>query len=276
MEPKKRLGELLVQQKIVNQKTINDALRVQVSSNRRLGHILLQMKVLSDDQLASTLSQQLEIPLTNIDQSFSTKVKQILPRYLCTKYGVLPLSLENNNIMLTAMADPSDLEAINDIEHYTGKIIEPRLAKQSAINKAINQKIPYSIKDFFNPLINTRLTRIVAIAAFALVVILGVTTYNFIQTARYGTITHLNNSTIYEHHDLMVGFDNSGKISLLGHSAFSDGYYSASFNNTPTLRAFLASSKDDFSNDQKEWLDWVISNENTGGTLSSEIATGDK
>lgn len=272
MSSKKRLGELLVQENIVSQDTINDALRIQVSGNKRLGGILLRMGVLSGDQLASILSQQLEIPLINIDAEFSPDARKALPRYLCNKYGALPLANKKNNILLMAMTDPSDQEAITDIEHYTGKVVEPCLARQTDINNAIPKKIPLSFKDIFNPQANTRLTRCIATAAFALVIILGITSYNYIQTEKYGTISHVNNSTIYEHHDLMVGFDQSGKISLLGHSAFSKGYYSASFNNVTMLMAFINSSKDDFSVEQSEWLNWVIDKEKPNDSLNSSLA----
>ena len=272
METKKRLGELLVQQEIVNQEIVNEALRVQVGGNRRLGHILLQMGAISDDQLASTLSQQLEIPLTDIDEAFSSSVNQILPRYLCTKYSAIPLTLQENNVMLTAMADPSDQEAIKDIERYTRKVVEPCLARQSDITQAIPKNIPYSLKDILNPQCNTRLNRVIATVALVLVVILGVTTYNYMQTARYGTVSQLASSTLYEHHDLMVGFENSGKISFLGHSAFSDGYYSVSFDNLNTLRAFIQSRRDDFSVEQAKWLEWVLNKEKAHRAFDSSVA----
>lgn len=272
MASKQRLGELLVQQKIVSQDTVNDALRVQVGGNRRLGHILLRMGALSEDQLANTLSQQLEIQLTDVKAIFSPEVKKILPRYLCSKYGVLPLTLKENNIMLTAMADPSDNEAITDIEHYTGKVVEPCLARQSDINQAITKQIPYSIKDIFNPQANTRLTRVAATVALALVVVFGVATFNYINSARYGTVSHLANSTIYEHHDLMVGFDTSGKISLLGHGAYAKGYYSVSFDNMHSLTAFINSRKDEFSVKQSEWLEWLQNKEKLHQSASPSIA----
>jgi len=135
------------------------------------------------------------------------------------------------------------------------------------------KKIPLSFKDLFNPQSNTKLTRGIATAAFTLVIILGIASYNYIQTQHYGTVTQLNNSTIYEHHDLLVGFDKTGKISLLGHSAFSDGYYSASFNNIPTLMAFITSSKDDFSTEQTEWLTWVLKKESPQGSIKASVAT---
>ena len=264
---------MLVEQKIISRETVNDALRVQVGGNRRLGHILIQMGALSDDQLAETLSQQLEIPFINIDEDFSYDVKRILPRYLCIKYGAIPLSVKKNNILLTAMADPSDFEAITDIEHYTGKVVEPCLARQSDINHAVRNKIPHSLKDFLNTQTNTRFTRIIATAAIILVIIFGATTYNYIQTARYGSISRLDDSTLYEHHDLIVGFEDSGKISLLGHSAFADGYYSVEFNNLDTLKTFILSRKNDFSADQSTWLEWVVSRERSNTRLKAGITS---
>ena len=262
MADKMRLGELLVAENLVKQDVINDALRVQVGGNRRLGSILVRMGKLSSDVLATTLSRQLGKPLTDIDSVFEREVKNILPRYLCRKYDVLPLALKDNNILLTAMTDPSDAEAISDLEDYTGKVIEPCLAKQSDIAKAISSKISYSLKDLFSPQVSTRLTGIIATAAFVLAIVFGVAGYKYMQTVRYGKISHLSNSTVYEHHDLMVGFDRSGTISLLGHSAFADGYYSVSFNDISMLRSFIVSRKGDFSMEQYKWLQYVLDREN--------------
>ncbi|MCI5140704.1 MAG: hypothetical protein D3909_03035, partial [Candidatus Electrothrix sp. ATG1] len=264
---KKRLGELLVQQEIVSNDTINDALRVQVGGNRRLGHILVQMKALTEDQLADILSHQMEIPLTDIDATFSSEVKQVLPRYLCRKYDVIPLSLQKNNILLTAMADPSDHEAIADIEHYTGMVVEPCLAKHSDISQAISKKISYSFKDTFNPQTSTHLNRTISLVALVLVIIFGLITYNYMRTARYGTTAHLTNSTIYKHLNMSLDFDQSGKINLSGRSAFADGYYSVAFNGIESLRSFIASRKDHFSVEQNNWLEWVLKEENKKKTL---------
>ncbi len=272
MASKQRLGELLTQQRLVPQEVIDDALRVQTGGNRRLGHILVRMGVLSADQLAETLAHQLGTNITIIDEVFSDEVKNVIPRYLCTKYSVLPLSLDKNNILKLAMADPSDQAAIDDIENYTGKVVETLLAKHSDINQELKKRIPFSLTDVFNPHTGKVLTRSIAVASLALVVVFGTMTYNYIQTARYGTVSHVNNSDIYKHLDLMLGFDPSGKISLLGHSAFSDGYYSVSFNNIETLQAFITSRHEDFSTKQKKWLDWVLNNAQTNHSASANIA----
>lgn len=272
MADKMRLGELLVAENLVKQDVVNDALRVQVGGNRRLGSILVRMGKLSSDELATTLSKQLSVPLVDVNAKFEPEVKNILPRFICRKYDVLPLVQKDNNILLTAMTDPSDTEAIRALEDFTGKVIEPCLAKQTDISKAISYKIPCSFKDFFNPQINTNFIRIIATTAFVLAVVLGVVGYKYVQTARYGTISYLSNSTVYEHHDLMVGFDRSGNISLLGHSAFADGYYSVSFNSFAALQSFISSKKDDFSKKQYRWLQYVVNKEKGQSAFDIKMA----
>jgi len=261
MTKKQRLGEILIQQKLVSQDIIDKALRTQVGGNRRLGHILVRMKAITGDQVVETLASQLDIPICDITSKFSPEVRGLIPRYLCRQYGVLPLTLQSNNILELAMANPADEEAQNDLEQYTGKVIEPYLARQSDIDREIPKRIPLGLKDFFSPRSNTRLTRIGVVVCLAFVVLLGSFTYRYIQDTLYGTISVTAESTIYKNHDLMLGFENNGKINLLGRGAFAKGYYSASFNEPIILCAFLKSRQEDLSDKQKNWLDWVIAKE---------------
>lgn len=258
MSNKQLLGELLVDQSLVSQETINTALRVQVGGNRRLGHILVKMQAITADQLAEILAAQLNIPIVKIDKCFSQKVKRILPRYLCQQYGVLPLALQDNNILEVAMANPSDAEAIADLENYTNKVIEPRLALDSEISREIKRRIPLRTKDFFAPIASTLVTRTVATMALLLVFGLGFITFDYIQKARYGTISKTDTLVLYKNYDLILGVDKAGKLSLLGHGAFSKGFYSVSFDNPDVLVAFVQSKESDFSEDQRSWLDWAI------------------
>lgn len=272
MRNKQRLGELLIQQKLVSQDTIDQALHTQVGGNRRLGHILVRMRAITDDQLAETLSRQLDIPICDIASKFSPEVTGMIPRYLCRHYSVLPLALKNNNILELAMANPADEEAQNDLEHYTGKVIEPYLARHSDIDKEIPKRIPLGLRDFFSPRSNTRLTRIGVAVCLILVVLLGGFTFRYVQNTIYGTKSVTADSTIYKNHDLMLGFDKNGKINLLGRGAFAQGYYSVVFNDRVLLQAFLKSRQADLSDNQKSWIDWVITKEQDRGPAQSLTA----
>ena len=258
MASRQLLGELLVQQNFVSQDIIDQALRTQVSGNRRLGHILVRMKVITDDQLAETLASQLGTTLCNIDEQFSSEVGKIVPRYLCRQYSVLPLAMKSNNILAVAMANPADEEAINDIEHYTGRVVEPFLARYSDIDREISKRIPLGIQDVFSPRLSTNFTRIGIAVCLALVIILGGVTYKYIHNSTYGTVSVTADATLYKNHDLILGVDKQGRFNLLGRAAFANSYYSVSFTDSKALHSFLDTRKEDLSDKQTSWLDWAI------------------
>ena len=92
---------------------------------------LVKMGVITSDQLLETLASQFELPIIDVEQEYDPAVKGLLPRYLCTKYEIFPLGLDRETTLKVAMADPSDSEAITDMENFTGKAVQPFLARQA-------------------------------------------------------------------------------------------------------------------------------------------------
>jgi MshEN domain len=259
MVKKQRLGEILIQEGLVKQADIEQALRTQVGGNRRLGHILVRMKLISADQLVETLSSQLGLEICDFSNNTSSEASGMLPRYLCNKYSVLPLSLQGNNILEMAMADPCDEEAINNIEQYTGKVIQPLLARHSDIERAIPTRVPLSMKDFFSPQFNIALTRIGVAACLVMLLFLGGFTYRYVHETTYGTEEIADGSTVYKNHDLILEVDEKGGLKFSGRSAFAKGYYSVTFNSKQELSKFLERRQADFSEKQSGWLGWAVS-----------------
>jgi hypothetical protein len=260
MTEKKRLGDLLMDAGIVTKSDLGKALRLQVGGNRRLGYILVKMGFITEEQLHSVLSQQLDLPIVSIKDEFKKEVQKILPRYLCRKYSVIPLTAKENNTLKMAMVDPSDSQAVFDIEQYTGKIIRPVLASKSDITSSIKQNIPWSYKDVINSQTSSKATAIIAGIAFILVIITSVQFYMDRMQQKYGKVTQAEDAITYENHELIVGFSNEDEVSLLGRGAYASGYYSVTFPSTTVLQSFLDSKKDDFSSRQLDWLTWAMAN----------------
>lgn len=257
--PKKRLGELLIHSGLISEEDCNRALRMQVGGNRRLGRILVKMGAITSDQLLETLAAQFELPIIDIEQEYRPLTHGLLPRYLCSKYEVFPLGLDRDTILKVAMADPSDSEAITDMENFTGKAIQPCLARQADIHRAIKRHIRLSVGDIFNPQSYTRYAKIASTFALVLIIVIAGFTYRLYTQAKYGTVTQTATTTIYKNHDLMVGIDRSGKATLLGRGAHAEGYYSISFDSSAALAKFVENKKDDLSTDQYEWARWAVS-----------------
>ncbi len=257
MATKQRLGEILVENKLVSKQDVEQAVRIQVGSDKRLGHILVRMGTISADQLAITLAEQLEMEVYTISEEITPETRRILPRHLCKKYGVLPLKQNENNVLLMAMANPSDTEARNDIENYTGKVVEPVLMKYSDIDSSINKYIPLKLRDFFSPYYGTKIAQAGVVMSLCLILLLGGITYNYIYNTIYGTKSIAENSIIYKNHDLLVGVEKSGEINFFGRGAYAKGYYSVSFANPATFKSFILTRQGDLSNKQKDWLNRI-------------------
>jgi hypothetical protein len=260
MKKKQRLGELLIEKGLVTEEQIQEALRLQVGGNRRLGYLLIKLGIIDDDQLLDILSHQLEIPIVSIADQFSSKVKGTVPRYLCRKYSVIPLALEKDNILNLAMTDPSDDEAISDIENYTGLVVKPFLARHKDLESDLKKYIPFTLADIFNQQVFTKSSRVLSVVTLALLLTVSVFVYRQFRVMKYGKVSVVGSTTVYENHDLMVSLEEEGKISLLGHGAYAKGFYSVRFDNVESLRRFLVHKKDNFSEKQNDWLFWVINN----------------
>ena len=258
MSPKKRLGELLIEAGLITEEECNRALKTQVGGSRRLGRILVKMGIITSDQLLDTLASQFDLPIIDIEQERDPGVRKLIPRYLCSKYEIFPLGLEGEKLLKVAMADPSDSEAIVDIENYTGMAVQPCLARQADIQRAIKQHVPISWSDLFSPQHYTLSARLATAVALVLILVVGLFTYRFYVHSKYGTVSRSGEVTFYKNHDLMVGFDQNGKATLLGRGAHANGYYSISFDSPSALASFVDNKKNDLSSDQYEWAKWAV------------------
>lgn len=259
MSEKKRLGELLLDANLITQEVLDRALKMQVGGTRRLGRILVNMGAISSDQLTDILSQQFQLPITDPEVAYTPAVQGVLPRYLCKKFEVLPLGFEGETILNLAMTDPSDSEAISSVEKFTGKAVQPCLARLTDIHKAINRHTRLSWSDFFNPQSYTPYAKAASALALVLVLIVAGFTYRFYMQSKYGTVTRTNDAVLYKNLDLMVGVEHSGKATLLGRGAHAEGYYSITFDSVIALEKFVDAKKNDLSTAQYDWVRWASS-----------------
>lgn len=252
------LGEILLERGLVTKEQLDQALRIQVGGMRRLGSILVRMKLLSGDDLTDALSAQLKLPIATIEAEYHDNAKTVLPRYLCRKYSVLPLSLESNNVVRLAMADPLDGVAIADVENFTGYAVQPVLARLHDIDRALPSHTVFSRHDLFNPQVYRSAARIAGAAALCLLVITGFLMYREVRVQRYGIVSRVNGTVIFKNHDLMIDVAKDGSIYFSGRGFYANGYYGVRFENARLWSAFVKGAARQFSAEQIEWMDWVL------------------
>ena len=139
-EPRKRvrLGDLLLEKKLISEQQLKEALTEQRKSGRKLGRVLVDIGAVSEADLHSCLSTALNIPFVDLahialDQKIVTK----LPETHARRHRALVIK-EDARGLLVCMADPTDLFASDELARILQKPIRLALAKEAALLKTID------------------------------------------------------------------------------------------------------------------------------------------
>ena len=108
---RKRLGDLLVEEGIITEQQVEQALSAQKSTGRKLGATLIELGALTEHQMLSFLSQQLDIPLIDLSRAdVDVEAVQLLPEVHARRLRALVIGRHMDTLRV-AMSDPADLFA---------------------------------------------------------------------------------------------------------------------------------------------------------------------
>jgi type IV pilus assembly protein PilB len=132
-----RLGEMLVKAKIISEDQLKQALEEQSKSGGRLGYNLAKLNILEETEIVSFLSKQYGVPSINlVEFEVDAGIIKLIPGKTAKKYQLVPISRTGGTLTL-AMADPTNVFALDDIKFMTGYNVEPVVASETAIEDAI-------------------------------------------------------------------------------------------------------------------------------------------
>ena len=132
-----RLGEMLVKAKIISEDQLKQALEEQSKSGGRLGYNLAKLNILEEADIVSFLSKQYGVPSINlVEFEVDAGIIKLIPGKTAKKYQLIPISRTGGTLTL-AMADPTNVFALDDIKFMTGYNVEPVVASETAIEDAI-------------------------------------------------------------------------------------------------------------------------------------------
>src|SRR5438477_11907678 len=134
-----RLGELLTKASLISQDQLKEALRVQKEGGGKLGETLIKLKFVSEEDITECLSQQFGVPSINLQHfEIDSSVIKLIPGDVARKYNILPVNKTGATITI-AMGDPTNVFAMDDIKFMTGYNVEPVVASEMALRKAIDR-----------------------------------------------------------------------------------------------------------------------------------------
>jgi type IV pilus assembly protein PilB len=134
-----RLGELLVREKLISLQQLKQAQNDQAKSGRNLSYTLAKLGYISDGEITDFLSAQYRLPAVKLeDYDIEEEVIKLVAKDVCEKHRVIPVSRSGSSLIV-AMADPTNLHAIDDIKFLTGFNVEPVVASETAVHAAIER-----------------------------------------------------------------------------------------------------------------------------------------
>ncbi|GGC10962.1 GspE/PulE family protein [Pseudoduganella buxea] len=136
---KVRLGEILVQQKLLSEEQLGLALAEQKRSGRKLGRVFIDSGYVTEEQIAGALARQLNIPYINLKfYNINADLVRLLPETQARRFRALVLE-DRHGALLVGMSDPTDLFAYDEIARLVKQNIELAVVNETEVLAAIDR-----------------------------------------------------------------------------------------------------------------------------------------
>ena len=136
---KVRLGEILVQQKLLSEDQLNQALADQKRTGRKLGRVFVESGFVTEEQISGALARQLGIPYLNLKfYNINQDVVRQLPETQARRFRALALE-DRGDTMLVGVSDPTDLFAYDEIARLLKKGVELAVVNETEVLQAIDR-----------------------------------------------------------------------------------------------------------------------------------------
>ncbi|HAI22040.1 MAG TPA: type II secretion system protein GspE, partial [Clostridiales bacterium UBA8153] len=138
--PRKKLGEILMEQKAIDREQLTLALAK--SGTSRLGDTLIELGFLSHGQLARALATQFGLPFAALkDLTFDPEAVRLLNGQTARHYHVAPVAVSGRTLKL-AVSNPTDVLAIDDVSLLTGLAVDPVVMSTAELDRALAHLYP--------------------------------------------------------------------------------------------------------------------------------------
>jgi type IV pilus assembly protein PilB len=135
----KRIGEILLERGLITFAQLEKAIAQQKAQGGLLGQILIEQGSITEEEVALALTAQYGFPYLPLDNyEIDDGVTKLVPEQVARQFCVIPID-RIGNALTVAMADPSNTQAVEDIELLTKCVVQTFVSTPSAILQAITR-----------------------------------------------------------------------------------------------------------------------------------------
>jgi len=135
----KRIGEVLLERGIIDRKKLEEALAHQKEHGGLMGQVLIKLGYVTEEEVALALTAQYGFPYLPLDNyEIDNLLTSVIPEPLARQHCLIAIDRIGNALTL-AMADPSNVKAIEEIELLTKCVVQTFVSTPSDIEQAITK-----------------------------------------------------------------------------------------------------------------------------------------
>ncbi len=135
----KQLGQLLIEKGSLTQEQLNKALALQKEKGGLIGELLVELGFVTEEDIAQALTALYGFPFLPLaNYEINIKVIKVIPARVARLYCLIPVDKFANNLTIT-MANPLNIQAIEDVEMLSGCNVQAFVSTASEIEKAIEK-----------------------------------------------------------------------------------------------------------------------------------------
>lgn len=139
---RKRLGDMLVAESVISEEQLLNALEAKKGTGKRLGEMVVELGFTTEDKICRALERQLGVEYISLaNAKVPGDVLEKLNGAFLRKHMVIPFGYDPSSldVLMLAMSDPMDMEAMDDVSMMTGLQVEPYIATSHDIMVAIDK-----------------------------------------------------------------------------------------------------------------------------------------
>lgn len=137
MSQYKRIGDLLLDLKVISEGQLDEALAVQKQRSERIGDVLVDLQFVTEDEVASCLSQQFRFPIVNPNLlEVEGSSLNLVDFEFAREHRVLVYKQTESEIWC-AVADPMEVFATDELERRSNKRVNISVAPRTSLARAI-------------------------------------------------------------------------------------------------------------------------------------------
>ncbi len=136
---KKPIGGILLDQNVISQEQLDEALEEQKKSGRLLGKILIDLGFAAEEDILKALGSQVDIKVSELSKiEIPKEIIDKIPASLAQVYNIVPVEF-TNGVLTIALSDPLNINVLDDLRFVLNCEVQSVAAKEEDISKAIEK-----------------------------------------------------------------------------------------------------------------------------------------